>query len=172
MPHHLLTHEDQDRALLYALGLLEAEERHALQKHIHDGCGTCESEVKSFETVVKELSYCASPWPPPSRLRQRLLDQVSNQLTSSLELSPDNVDATIETLFSTSDRPFMTALIRLTPSTNPGLAGLHAQEIYVIQGQARLNGLPVSAGDYLNTESEPLSGTLRSQTGCLLLAHS
>jgi hypothetical protein len=96
----------------------------------------------------------------------------SDQLTSSLKLSPDNVDATIETLFSTSDRPFMTALIRLTPSTNPDLAALHAQEIYVIQGQAHLNGLPVSAGDYLYTESEPLSGTLQSDTGCLLLVHS
>ena len=33
-------------------------------------------------------------------------------LRSSLELSPDNAESTIETLFSTGDRPFMTALIR------------------------------------------------------------
>ena len=82
MPHHFVTHEHRDQALLYALGLLEAEERQALEDHMHDGCGTCESEVKSFEAVVEELSYCACPFPPPSRLRQRLLDQVSNQLTS------------------------------------------------------------------------------------------
>jgi len=67
--------------------------------------------------------------------------KVSNQLTSSLELSPDNVDATIETLFSTAtvrhDGPNS-----LDSFTNPDLAALHAQEIYVIQGQARLNGLP------------------------------
>jgi anti-sigma factor ChrR (cupin superfamily) len=82
MPHHFVTHEDRDKALLYALGLLEAEERRALQEHMLDGCGTCRSEVKGFEVVVEELSYCASAFPPPSRLRQRLLDQVSNERAS------------------------------------------------------------------------------------------
>jgi hypothetical protein len=44
--------------------------------------------------------------------------------------------------------------------------------MYVIQGQARLNDLLVNAGDYLYIESEAFSGSLQTETGCLLLAHS
>jgi hypothetical protein len=123
-----------------------------------EGCIFICFSAPLYEVVADELV--------PRDLREMTI------LRSSLELSPDNADSTIETLFSTSDRPFMTALIRLNPSTNPDLTALNAQEIYVIQGQARLNDLLVNAGDYLYTESESFSGTLQSETGCLLLAHS
>jgi hypothetical protein len=60
----------------------------------------------------------------------------------------------------------------LNPSTTPDLAALNAQEMYVIQDRLASTTSPRERRRLPLHRIEPLSGTLQTDTGCLLLAHS
>ncbi|HEY7035989.1 MAG TPA: anti-sigma factor [Thermomicrobiales bacterium] len=68
-----MTCDDVNDALAaYALGVLEPDEREAVEHHL-DTCPRCFAALAPFERVADSLALAPSPAPPPAELRARLL---------------------------------------------------------------------------------------------------
>jgi anti-sigma-K factor RskA len=72
MNGHPQHEEDFD---LYALGVLEGEERKALEAHIA-GCAACEAKLAEARGRVSLLALAAKPLAPPASVKNRLMEQV------------------------------------------------------------------------------------------------
>jgi anti-sigma-K factor RskA len=66
----------------YALGILEEEERRALEAHLPD-CPECQAELRAFQAVSAQLSMAVPVREPPARLKQAILQQVHQQQAQS-----------------------------------------------------------------------------------------
>jgi anti-sigma-K factor RskA len=73
-----LSEHEQFRELYeaYALGVLDAEDRAAMEKHLATGCATCAAEIERARWVVSKLSYLAPEAEPPAVLRRKLFEAV------------------------------------------------------------------------------------------------
>ncbi|PLT46849.1 hypothetical protein B8V81_1073 [Paenibacillus pasadenensis] len=73
-------HEEENRKPcsdidLYAMGLLEGEERERMERHIA-GCSDCREELARIEELLGLLPLAAEPAEPPQGMRERVLGQV------------------------------------------------------------------------------------------------
>jgi anti-sigma-K factor RskA len=71
---------------VYALGLLEGEERQAFEAHLAT-CVECQAEVRAFGHVARGLDLAVHQHEPPSALRERVLARVPP--SSAAERSPN-----------------------------------------------------------------------------------
>jgi hypothetical protein len=72
-----MTCEDlSDLLELYALGLLEPEEKTEVDAHLSRGCPSCSKNLNSALAVNTLMLTLAPSVAPPARLRRRLLDSV------------------------------------------------------------------------------------------------
>ena len=85
MKHELDAEEYQEKAALYALGALSQHEARAFERHLAEGCSTCEAELIQFEEVTGELSFDAPAVLPPAYLREVLIDRIDNEARTSGE---------------------------------------------------------------------------------------
>jgi len=67
----------RERAALYALGALEAEEARSFERHLDEGCDECAAEVESFAAVGCALALAVPQRTPPASAREKLLAHVS-----------------------------------------------------------------------------------------------
>jgi len=67
---------------LYAMGVLEADERSELEQHLTDGCEVCSAGVKQANASMVFLATMPEQVNPPGRLRERILASVGTQKTS------------------------------------------------------------------------------------------
>lgn len=65
-------HEPHPDLAAYALGLLEGDDRRAVETHLVS-CPACRAELHRYEDAVGELGAMAAPVPPRPVLRDRLL---------------------------------------------------------------------------------------------------
>ena len=72
MSDHPQFAEDID---LYALGVLEGEERRAFEAHL-TGCDDCQRKLDDARGLVAMVSLAAPPLEPPAGARERLLESV------------------------------------------------------------------------------------------------
>ncbi len=75
MNGHPTREEDFD---LYALGVLEGEEKQAIESHIA-GCGACAQKLAEARGRIAVLALSAPPHSPPPQVRERLLRQVRQE---------------------------------------------------------------------------------------------
>lgn len=68
----MTSHEWQEQAAPYALGILSAEERRAFEAHLA-GCAACQADVRAFTEVAAVLAHAAPSAEPPRGLRDRVL---------------------------------------------------------------------------------------------------
>ena len=66
-PEHL------DLCAGYALGNLDPGDREALEAHLAEGCGECETELLSLAGAVRRVAASAPPLVPPPALREKIL---------------------------------------------------------------------------------------------------
>ena len=85
MKHELDAEEYQEKAALYALGALSQHEARAFERHLAEGCSSCEAELIQFEEVTGALSFDAPAVPPPAYLREVLIDRIDNEARTSGE---------------------------------------------------------------------------------------
>jgi anti-sigma-K factor RskA len=79
-----LSNGDQFGELLeaYALGVLDAPERAALEAHLATNCPNCGSTLKEARWLVSQLAYAAPEAAPSDMLRGRLMKIVSEEAAS------------------------------------------------------------------------------------------
>jgi anti-sigma-K factor RskA len=63
---------------LYALGVLQSEERVALQKHL-EGCASCGRELERLRGDMALMALSTAGPAPPRRARQRLLEALARE---------------------------------------------------------------------------------------------
>ncbi|QJC52827.1 anti-sigma factor [Paenibacillus albicereus] len=75
---------------LYAMGLLEGEERERMERHVA-GCSDCRRELEQIEELLGLLPLAAEPAEPPRGMRERVLGQVLGRPRAErLENEPDD----------------------------------------------------------------------------------
>lgn len=73
------THEQfGDDLSLYALGVLQPEERHVLEQHLKD-CLQCRQELEELRGGMGLLAFSVSGAKPPARSRERLMAAIAKE---------------------------------------------------------------------------------------------
>ncbi len=75
---HTKTPHPDDALAAYALGVLDADERDAVEGHLAT-CPDCREALARQEAVVGDLGFAAAPAPPAPELRTRLLADVRQE---------------------------------------------------------------------------------------------
>jgi len=182
-----------DQAALYALGLLEGQEKEAFEKLVAEGCATCKA-VKDLQEVAGVLGTSVTPVAPPSSLRATLLDRIAgegrpDQYGHTSEPSEQVEDTGLTFVRSMDDlwreilpgillKPLsfdkaqgrMTALARMAPNS---LYAPHKhtapEEFYVLEGTCFIGGQLLHPGDYHRAEVGTVHHETSSEDGCLML---
>jgi anti-sigma-K factor RskA len=77
-------------AAAYALGVLEEREVAPFEEHL-EGCAQCQEELASMREAVGSLALAASPAPPPSRVKERVMADVRGEVAPSPARTPRRV---------------------------------------------------------------------------------
>jgi anti-sigma factor ChrR (cupin superfamily) len=169
------THDDGERVALYALGALDAEETHAFEAHLAEGCPRCQSEIESHAAVARSLTFEPRPIAPPPDVRARVLatiaadaerergyDFVHEDEGRWLEVAPGVLRKDLG-----GDAGF---LLRMTPGSEvPHHEHSAVEHCYVMRGDLNVAGRELHVGDYHRAGVGSVHDIIRSRTGCLLL---
>jgi predicted ChrR family anti-sigma factor len=189
--HDIADEEMNERAALYALGALSQHEARAFEKHLEEGCETCEEEVRDFTGVVAALAFDATEQAPPEELRDRLCARIakasrpaSQSQTTTETPSRDLLTVRagegewheltagifIKQLFADKERGTVTSLYRMMPGARvPRHKHLGIEECYVIEGDFHTSMGILGAGDYQCANTGSIHEPLYTVTGATLL---
>ncbi len=172
-----------ERAALYALGALPTDEAAEMAADLAADAELSE-EVAAYAAVVDALAWSARPQPPPPGLRAAVLERIGATV-------PDVIDqgglrfvrghhrpwqptpiAGIEfrPLWEDAEQGRRTAVVRLASGAEyPRHRHADVEEIYLIEGDLVVSGVPMQAGDYCRAAAGTVHEGVRSPSGCLLL---
>ncbi len=182
-----------EQAALYALGLLQGQEKEAFEKLVAEGCTTCQA-VKDFQKVASLLGTAAIPVPPPSSLRATLLKRIAAEKGARQQesmakpagpleetgltfiRSVDNLwkeilpGILLKPLFLDKAHGRMTALARMAPHSRYAPHKHTApEEFYVLEGTCFIGGQLLHEGDYHRAEVGTVHHETSTENGCLML---
>jgi anti-sigma-K factor RskA len=77
---HELDNEDyEEKAALYALGALSQHEARSFERHLAEGCSSCEASMLQFEQVVGTLAFEPPAATPSVYIRDMLLARIERE---------------------------------------------------------------------------------------------
>ena len=101
MKHDQPTDETKELAALYALGALEPAEAASFERHMQDGCASCQAELSTFQNVVGDLGQTTFEEAPPNTLRSKVLAAMMDEAQDSASTSfADTLHSAAKTLES------------------------------------------------------------------------
>ena len=195
MSHPEYTEDELDALALYALGLLEAEERSKWDEHLRQGCVDCELHLAKLNaTVACAVAYGAPVVDPPVTLRRRVLAAIGTPETPPPPVqigkhwNPRGLDEihvvrsdggdwneiqpgiSVKKLYVDHQRDTVTMLIRMSPGTSYG-RHLHAgpEQCFVLEGDLWEGETVVTSGDYQCLPTGSIHERQMTRSGCLLL---
>jgi hypothetical protein len=175
----------RERAVLYALGVLPAEEAREVEGRIAAGDQRYRDEVAVFRSVTDELAHAAPPLTPPASARQRVLDRIATGQAPVVEqrglrfVRGRELDwrpgvgpgVEFKTLTIDPERGRFTALVRMAPGTHyPNHRHRDVEELYLLEGDLIVNGVPMAPGDYCSANPDTLHDGIRTVRGCTFIA--
>ena len=80
-----LPEELEERAMLYALGVLDPEDRRVFEVRLQEGSDLLRQTAAAYEATVYVLGTVVAPVTPPSTLRERLVQQVAEEAAREIE---------------------------------------------------------------------------------------
>jgi anti-sigma factor ChrR (cupin superfamily) len=169
------THDDGERAALYALGALDAEDTHAFEAHLAEGCARCAAEIESHALVARTLTLLPDPIVPPPAVRERVLAAIAAD--GEHDRGYDFVREAEGTWVEITRGVFRKELgrdagflLRMTPGSDvPRHAHSAVEHCYVMRGDVRIAGRELHVGDYHRAEFGSVHESIGSRSGCLLL---
>jgi quercetin dioxygenase-like cupin family protein len=191
MPQHRQsTDELVDAAALYALGLLSESERSSMDQHLSEGCVVCESEIGRCGDLLAKWAE-ETPVAAPPALRRKLLQSLREKQkslsetgspivfddagllvlrTTQMEWQSPSPGFSVKVLLDDSERDVTTSLVRMAPGTlYPAHRHKGIEEVYVLQGDLRVEGVELVQGDYCLSQPETIHQGSYSELGCLLM---
>ena len=75
----------KEQAMLYALGVLDPEDRRVFEVRLQEGSDLLRQTAAAYEATVYVLGTVVAPVTPPSSLRERLVQQVANEVDREVE---------------------------------------------------------------------------------------
>lgn len=184
-----------EQAALYALGVLEGQEKEAFEKLVAEGCATCQA-VKDFQNVAGLIGSTVKPMAPPSSLRATLLERIAADRQSepikptapsepsgqpgdtgfTFVLSQDENWRTIgpgirvKLLSFDKTQGRMTVLARMDPhSAFTPHQHTAPEEFYVLEGTCFIGGQLLHVGDFHRAEVGTFHHETSTEDGCLML---
>lgn len=175
-PHVRGDTETSDRAALYLLGGMSAEEVSDFEEHLRV-CTPCREEVASLRPVVDGLVLAGPEVEPPAGLRERVLAGARSRYTllgaaERVWLPAGVPGVELCQLWLDAANKRQTILIRMeSGAALPHHEHGDTEECYVIRGDLRDGDLVLRAGDYIRFERGTRHSS-SSQDGCVLLVTS
>lgn len=80
-----LPEELGEQAILHALGILDPEDRQAFMGRLQGESGLLHQVVRAYQETTEALAAALAPVPPPSILRERLVNQVAKEAAREAE---------------------------------------------------------------------------------------
>jgi len=174
-----------DFAPLYALGILEDQDKQVFEEHLRMGCDGCETELKSLGIVLSHLGK-SSPAEAPAHLRHRLVEGVTRTpqtpgvvfnyagllVSRSSELPWQNIAPGVEvkTLYRDTERKYHTSLVHMQPRARyPSHRHRGIEELFMLEGELHVEGQVARAGDYCRASSDSIHGETFTEGGCSFL---
>jgi anti-sigma factor ChrR (cupin superfamily) len=178
-PRDVSKDDPAELAALRAAGGLTPDELAALERRLARGDAALADEVRSFDAVVAALAD-APPVIPDPRIRADLLRRIAaDRPPAGLVIhradeggwkQTADPGVTRRILYFDRDSRRVTALFRMAPG-----ARYHAhahdgvEESFVLEGDLRVGGLVLRAGDYQRAEPGSDHGEQTTEGGCLIL---
>jgi hypothetical protein len=176
MEHPTPSEEIHELASLYALGLLEPEHAENFKTHLDAGCSVCEVEIRSVSETAAQIALLVDDTPPPTGLRERLLDRVreTQRLISradQIEWRPLPFPGIIaKRLFMDPATGSVTTLVRMSPgSTYPAHHHAALEHLYMLEGDLAFRDHTLYAGDYEVSVASSDHSPVTTKNGCLVL---
>jgi len=193
MIHRQLTDELRDLALGYAMGSLSPRQAAAVEAHLMEGCELCAQEIRSSRLLADLLLTQGAFEQPPPGLRDRLLSLIhaESQQQAVVERGSDSEAHAIPTgwtivragdgRWESGDRDGSSSkllshdaaegrrmlLLRLEAGgAYPGFRPADTVELYLIDGDLRLNGALLGAGDFCALPAGTALSDMVSLGGC------
>src|SRR4051794_31400274 len=83
-----MAHDDYKEMIpARALSALDAAEQRALNEHL-ENCSECRKELEDWQATAAALSLASDPAEPSPQVRERILNEVRKDLSSSPEVIP------------------------------------------------------------------------------------
>jgi anti-sigma factor ChrR (cupin superfamily) len=173
--------DNQDRASLYALGLLDEAESRAFEQHL-SSCPVCAAEVRESGGIAVQLAGTIAPSTPPAGLRQRVLTEavlprglVALVRGAQLNWHPTSfAGVSMARLYEDPVRGELASLVRMQPGARfPSHHHAAVEHCYVLEGDLIFEDHTMIAGDYSAGKPEREHASATTQGGCLLfLVHN
>ena len=168
--------EHEERASLYALGLLDEAESNAFRRHLIS-CAFCAEEVRQSGNLAVDLAEVIPPATPPNGLRDRVLkDAVLPRGVVALARSGQmNWQSTpfegvsMARLYEDPIRGELASLVRMMPGAKyPPHNHACLEHCYVIEGDLVFEDHTLLAGDYSAGGADDDHTAATTTKGCLL----
>jgi quercetin dioxygenase-like cupin family protein len=165
-----------DRALLYALGLLEETDAGSFQQHL-SSCPFCVAEVHESGDLAVQLAGTIPASIPPAALRDRVLAEavLPRGVVALVRGTKVNWQATaftgvsIARLYEDPTRGDLTSLVRMTPGARyPSHRHAGLEHCYVLEGDLVFEDHTLAAGDYSAGSPHKDHASATTKTGCVL----
>jgi anti-sigma-K factor RskA len=88
LTHEFDNEEYEERAALYALGALSQHEARSFERHLAEGCSSCEEAMLKFEKVVGTIALDSPSATPSVYLRDMLLARIERESQTSEASGP------------------------------------------------------------------------------------
>ena len=193
--HVELNDELRELASLYALDALAQEEKAVYEAHLGAGCAVCVAEVESFHNVTGAFGSSVAPVSPQAALRERLIEAVARTPQPPPRSSPGVLyekggvliarpvemiwtagalpGVFLKVLFNDTTRGYATAIVRMTAGTHyPSHKHVGVEELYLLEGDLRVDDQPMRAGDYCRGEVGSVHEKITTENGCLFVVTS
>ena len=174
-----------DLAPLYALDVLDAQEKSEFEEHLRAGCEACTQDLRSFEGVTTAIGESVAA-PPPEGARQKLMARIGGKpglpgvllqqpgllISRSHELAwkPMADGIAYKPLFEDDARRYNTCLVRMEAGARyPSHRHQEIEELFLLSGELNVENQVMRPGDYCRADSGTIHGETFTETGCLFL---
>lgn len=185
-----MTEDELQASALYALELLEGEEKQAFESVWRDD-PLLQHEVMELRETWTALAALAPPVAPPASLRERLLTSIKKAApepppVERITLSPgvflqfsNNMawretgipGIKVKSLHVDPERRYATSLIMMAAgAVYPPHNHKDIEELFMLSGDVIVAGHTIQPGDYCRAESGTWHDAIRSENGCTFLA--
>jgi anti-sigma factor ChrR (cupin superfamily) len=168
--------DHDERASLYALGLLDEAESHSFEQHL-SSCMFCAAAVRESGDLAVQLAGTISASAPPSGLRQRVLTEpmlprgvVALIRGQQMKWRPTPFKGvTMVRLYEDPIRGELVSLVRMKPGAHyPSHHHAALEHCYVLEGDLVFQDHTLTAGDYSAGSPDQDHSSATTTQGCLV----